>query len=445
VTSGSVAAGPGVDHYRQQFDGRSRRHEPVWLREGRAAAFERFAERGFPTARDEAWRQTSVARIAGTLFSPPEGRSAEGLAAAASSLGNASAVFVDGSPAAWLPTTGQAGAGVEVLSLRQVIETAPGRLEHHLARTLVDEASPFADLNSALYEDGVVVFVAPGAVVKEPIRLVFAATGGKGGASMSTPRVLVVAGRGSRTQVVESYAGAPGQEYLTNAVTEVRLEDGAEVEHCRLQQEGEAAFHIGRLAVVVGRGGRFTARSFSFGAALARLDVDVAFAAEGGECTLEGLFFASGDRHTDVHTRVDHAAPRCASRQLYKGVLDGHGRGVFHGLVVVRPGAQKTDAVQGNRNLLLSRDALVSSTPQLEILADDVKCKHGSTTGQLDAAAVFYLRSRGLGESEARGLLTRAFAGELVQRIGIASLRAAVEAELGARLGGEPAFGEGAA
>jgi Fe-S cluster assembly protein SufD len=187
------------------------------------------------------------------------------------------------------------------------------------------------------------------------------------------------------------------------------------------------------------------ARSFSFGAALSRLDVDVTLSAEGGDCALEGLFLASGDRHTDVHTRVDHAAVRGTSRQLYKGVLDGHGRGVFHGLVVVRPGAQKTDAVQNNRNLLLSKDALVSSTPQLEILADDVKCKHGSTTGQLDAAAVFYLRSRGIGEAEARGLLTRAFAGELVRKISVASVRAAVEAELGARLGGGPSTEEDAA
>jgi Fe-S cluster assembly protein SufD len=257
--------------------------------------------------------------------------------------------------------------------------------------------------------------------------------------------VLVVAGRGSRAQVVESYVGTPGQEYFTNAMSEVRIEDGAEVEHYRLQKESEAAFHVGRLAVAVGREGRFAHRSFSFGALLARVDVDIVLAGEGAACVLEGLFYSSGDRHTDVHTRVDHVAPRCTSRQLYKGVLDGHGRGVFHGLVVVRPGAQKTDAVQNNRNLLLSKDALVSSTPQLEILADDVKCKHGSTTGQLDAAAIFYLRSRGIGETEARGLLTRAFAGELVGKIEVASVRAAVEALLEEHLGSGPSSQEDAA
>jgi Fe-S cluster assembly protein SufD len=410
VTSASAVASPGVDRYRLAFES-VRRAEPSWLRQRRQAAFERFADRGFPTPRDEAWRQTNVARIVGATFAPREASISRG---------------TEGLP------------GVEVLGLRQVLERTPERLEPYLASTLDDDASAFADLNTALHEDGAVVFVAPGAVVTEPIQIVFTSAGASGAPAVTHPRVLVVAGRGSRATVVESYVGAAEQLYFTNAVTEVRVEDGAEVEHYRLQQESEAAFHIGRLAAALGRDGRFGTRSFSFGAALARLDVDIALAADGGECTLEGLFFASGDRHTDVHTRVDHAALRGVSRQLYKGVLDGHGRGVFNGLVVVRHGAQKTDAVQNNRNLLLSKDALVSSTPQLEILADDVKCKHGSTTGQLDAAAVFYLRSRGIGEAEARGLLTRAFAGELVRKISVASVRAAVEAELGARLGGGP-------
>jgi Fe-S cluster assembly protein SufD len=445
VTSASVAAGPGVDHYRQQFDELSRRRsEPAWLRDRRVAAFERFADRGFPTSRDEAWRQTSVARIAGTAFARADGV-IPGRLPNSSLLAGATAVLVDGRYVAALSSKSEAVAGVEVASLRSLLEQAPERLEAYLASHSAPEASAFTDLNTALHEDGVVVFVAPGAAAREPIRIVVASTVAPGVAPAAHPRVLVVAGRGSEAQIVESYIGASGSVYLTNAMTEVRVEEGAQVEHYRLQQEGESAFHIGRLAVAVGREGRFSDRSFSFGAALARVDIDVTLAAEGAECTLEGLFFASGDRHADVHTRVDHAAPRCSSHQLYKGVLDGHGRGVFHGLVIVRPGAQKTDAVQSNRNLLLSRDALVSSTPQLEILADDVKCRHGSTTGQLDAAAVFYLRSRGIGEAEARALLTRAFAGELVQGIGVAALRGAVLAELSARLGGGPSTEEDAA
>ena len=445
MTSASIVAGPGVDRYRQQFEGLSRRHtEPAWLRERRAAAFERFAVRGFPTSKDEAWRQTSVARLAGTDFLRPEPSGADDPPEDSSTPRSTgpTAAFVNGRYVAPISARNEGPPGVEVLSLRRLLERSPERLEAYLAPGLDPSATAFADLNTALHEDGAVVFLAPGANVEDPIHLVFASTGEPDRATVSHPRVLIVAERGSRARIVETYLGRSGTQYLTNAVSEVRVEAGAEIEHYRLQQESEAAFHVGRLAVQIQREGRFTDRSFSFGATLARLDLDLALRGEGGECTLEGLFFASGDRHAAVHTRVDHAAPRCTSRQLYKGVLDGGGRGVFHGLVLVRPGAQKTDAVQNNRNLLLSRDALVSSTPQLEILADDVKCKHGSTTGQLDAEALFYLRSRGIGLAEARGLLTRAFAGELVRRIGEASVRAAVEAELGARLGGRPSTDE---
>jgi Fe-S cluster assembly protein SufD len=441
LTSASIAARPGVDRYRQQLESLNLHREPAWLRARRAAAFERFADRGFPTAQDEAWRQTSVARIVGADFVRPESSGSLAHAPAPPRAAGPTAAFVDGR---CVETRNDGLPGLEVLGLRQLLEQDPVRLEALLAPSLDATASSFADLNTALHEDGAVVFLAPGTVVENPINLVFASTGEPGRATVSHPRVLIVAGRGSRARIVETYLGASGTQYLTNAVSEVRVEEGAEIEHYRLQQESETAFHIGRLAVHIGREGRFTDRSFSLGAALARLDIDLTLAAEGGECTLDGLFYASGDRHAAVHTRVDHEAPRCASRQLYKGILDGAGRGVFHGLVLVRPGAQKTDAVQNNRNLLLSKDALVSSTPQLEILADDVKCKHGSTTGQLDAEALFYLRSRGIGLAEARGLLTRAFAGELVRKIGVSSVRAVVEAELGERLGGGPSTDEAA-
>jgi Fe-S cluster assembly protein SufD len=228
--------------------------------------------------------------------------------------------------------------------------------------------------------------------------------------------------------------GPDGHAYLANPATDVHVGEGARVEHYRWQREGSSAFHFAALRARVERNGRFVDRSFLSGAALARQEAVVSFAGEGGECVLDGLFFADGERHTDVHTVIDHAQPHCTSREHYKGILDGRARGVFTGLVRVRAGAQKTDSAQSNRNLLLSRDALVHSTPQLEILADDVKCKHGSTTGQLDLAALFYLRSRGIGEEAARGLLTWAFASELVRAIPIAPLRAAVTRDLSARL-----------
>jgi Fe-S cluster assembly protein SufD len=325
---------------------------------------------------------------------------------------------------------------VEVLSLSRLVDRAPSRAEALLGSRPEERGSAFADLNAALHTDGAVVLVAPGAVLADPIHLCYLSSGHRDGPVASHPRSLVVAGEGSEASVVESYAGPDGHDYLTNSVTEIRVEDGASFRHYRLQREGQDAFHVARQVVRLGRRARFRAHSFSFGARLARLDVDAVLLGEGGECSLEGLFFAAGERHADVHTRVDHAAPHSTSRELFKGILDGKGRGVFHGLVLVRPGAQKTDAIQSNRNLLLSREALVSSTPQLEILADDVKCKHGSTTGQLDPMALFYLRSRGIGEKEARSLLSRAFAAELVGRIDEPSFRAVVDGELDARLGG---------
>jgi Fe-S cluster assembly protein SufD len=241
---------------------------------------------------------------------------------------------------------------------------------------------------------------------------------------------------------VESFVSPAGSACLTNAVTEVVVEDNAFVDRYKLQVEGPEALHVATLAARLSRDARLCDHSISFGAALSRNDIDVRFLAEGGDCALDGLFVLDGRRVADTHSRVDHARPRCSSRELYKGILDGQARGVFNGLVVVRPGAQKTDAWQMNKNLLLSKEALVHSTPQLEILADDVKCKHGSTTGQLDPGALFYLRSRGLGEAAARSLLTWAFAGDLVRRLEVAPLRQVVERHLQQNLPGASGLGE---
>jgi Fe-S cluster assembly protein SufD len=227
-------------------------------------------------------------------------------------------------------------------------------------------------------------------------------------------------------------------------VTELVLEDGASVERCKLQQEGNDALHVATLAVSVGRDASFVDHSLVLGAALSRDDIAVRLDGEGASCELNGLFVVDGRRVADTHSRIDHLRPRGTSRELYKGILDGQGRGVFNGLVVVHPGAQKTDAWQMNRNLLLSREALVHSTPQLEILANDVKCKHGSTTGQLDASALFYLRSRGIGEAAARGLLTWAFASDLLRRVPDAAVRSLVERQLQARLPGAAGLAEAA-
>jgi Fe-S cluster assembly protein SufD len=275
-------------------------------------------------------------------------------------------------------------------------------------------------------------------VVPAPIHVLHVSTGSAAAPTVSHPRTLIVVRRGAQATLVETYGGAKGDVYFTNAVTEVCVEDGAILEHVRMQRESDSASHVATLAVRQERDAHYANRNVVVGGALSRLDLDCVLGGDGCDLTLDGLFLADGTQHLDTHTRIEHAHPHGTSRELYKGILDGRARGVFHGNVSVRPGAQKTDAHQSNKNLLLSKQALVQSTPQLEIFADDVKCKHGSTTGQLDAAALFYLRSRGLDEAAARSLLTYAFASEITQRIAVVPVRAALEAFLHERLPAAP-------
>ena len=427
----SVAA--ETDVYRARFDGlrASRRSEPSWLAALRAQALERFEARGFPTTRDEAWKYTSVAPIARIPFEPAApGRFDERALAPFRLRGAREVVFVNGRHVPELSTPGD---GIEVESLRDVLAREPDRLQPYLGRHTGDEMSAFVALNTAFVEDGALVTIPAGHVAKEPVHLLYVSTA-NGPPAMTQPRTLVIAGVRSQATVVETWAGADGAVYFTNAVTEVAVEDGAVLEHYTVQREGDAAFHVSTLGARQGRAARFSDHSVTLGAALHRRDVNTVFDGEGGECVLNGLFVAGGRQHMDTHSRIDHAVPHCSSRELYKGVLDGQARGVFHGTILVRRDAQKTDAMQTNKNLLLSGQALVQSTPVLRIFADDVKCKHGSTTGQLDPAALFYLRSRGIGEAAARALLTFAFASDVVGRIKVDAIRTGVTAFLQSRL-----------
>jgi Fe-S cluster assembly protein SufD len=295
-----------------------------------------------------------------------------------------------------------------------------------------DGDRPFLDLNSALFEDACCVFVAPGVHVDKPIHLLHLASGAT--PSVSYPRTLVVVGRGSECTLVESYGGPNEEVYFANAVTEIRLEDGASLDHYTLGRQSLLAQHTASLQVVQGRDARYSNHALTVGGKLVRNDVGVLLDAPGADTQLLGLFVAAGTQHQDSHTLIDHAKPHGSSREVYKGILSGSARGVFHGSILVRKDAQKTDAQQTNKNLLLSKDALVNSTPQLEILADDVKCKHGSTTGQLEEAALFYLQSRGIARDDAKSLLTYAFASDLVSRIKPAPVRISLEAFLHDRL-----------
>jgi Fe-S cluster assembly protein SufD len=374
--------------------------DPAFLVKLRQEAIERFAALGFPTLEDEDWRFTPLAPLTRVPFqTDPD--------------------LADG-PELVIPD------GVIACDLIQALAKYPELVEPHLARYADFEDHAFAALNTAFLRDGTFVYVPPGRVIEEPIWVNFTARDA-GDPLVRHRRLLVVAGRNSQATLCETYSGQPGVSYFTNAVTEIVLDEGAILDHYKVQQEGDGAFHVATTQVQLGRSSNFSSHNLTFGGRLTRNNVNAYLGGEGGECTLNGLYLGDGERLIDNHTRIDHAKPHCASHELYKGVLDGKSRGVFAGRIYVHQDAQKTDAKQTNQTLLLSDDAVIDTKPQLEIFADDVKCTHGATVGQLDAESVFYLRSRGIGKDEARALLTFAFANDVVGRIKIESLREELE------------------
>ncbi len=412
---------------------------PPWLTDRRRGAWQQFEGAGLPTTRDEGWRFTSVAPIARTAFVSPHGSKDP------AALREGAEWLRFGAPCALAFVNGRYAPGlscpwpddsVRLRPLSHVLLESPGVVEPHLARITDGVGDSFAALNTALAQDAAVVFVAPGRVVEQPISIVFIEASGADAQPVAVhPRVLVVIGRGARATLIEAYGGAPGT-YLANAVTEVVVGEDAQLDHLRIQKEDKEAFHVGALAVRLGRASRYRSIALDLGGALSRTTIEVRLEGEGGECELDGLFMLSGSQHADSHTTIDHASPHTTSREVYRGILEGAAQGVFHGRIVVRPGAQKTDAFQLNKNLVLSDEARVHSTPQLQIHADDVRCKHASTTGQIDPAALFYLRSRGIAEDAARQLLAYAFAGDIVGRIAVPTVRQAIEALLKERLPG---------
>jgi Fe-S cluster assembly protein SufD len=313
-----------------------------------------------------------------------------------------------------------------VCSLAEALEKNRELLEPHLAQHAGHEDSAFTALNSAFLSDGAFVYLPAGSVIEDPIHLLYFSTV-NGAPSVSHPRTLIVAGAGSQAKVVESYVGLDGEVYFTNAVTEVVAEEGAVIDHYKLQRESRQAFHMATLQFHQGRNATVANHCISLGGGLVRNDINAVMDGDGGDCTLNGLYVVEGDQHVDHHTVIDHVKPQCNSRELYKGILDDYGRAVFNGRVIVRPDAQKTNAQQSNKNLLLSKDALVNTNPQLEINADDVKCAHGATIGQLDADALFYLRARGIDEETARTLLIHGFLADVSSQLKIDAVRSAVE------------------
>ena len=418
---------------------------PEFVAAARRAGREAFERDGLPTTRQEDWRFTSLAPLAAHAFGhgdPSAPVSAAGLERAAGKPFGPRLVFVNGRFRADLSNAHGLSAGIHAASLQHAIAVTPGRVEPLLARTVTVQGRPFAALNAAFLGDGAFVHLA-GEAKGGAVELVFVTVATEGPAA-SHPRVLVVADPGSEATLVETYVALGDHPALTNAVTEISLGSGARIDHYQVQDQPGSAFHFATLAVEQGKDARLSTHSTALGAALSRSDVLTRLAGEGAEAHLSGLYMTDGQRLVDNHSVIEHAVPHGTSRELFKGILDGASRGVFAGRIRVLEGAVKTDAHQSNSNLILSRDAVVDSMPQLEIYTDDVKAGHGGTVGELDRDALFYLRSRGLPQVTARGLLIYAFAREMVDRVALPALRDRLGRLVAARLPGGDAILEAA-
>jgi len=432
-----MSAAPDIrDWYRQEFAGRAPGLAGAglpWLAAQRRAAIERFASRGFPTRKEEDWKYTDVAPLALRYFRPVSAAPpVDAVALAPFQFDAWQLVFVDGRFAPALSRLEGLQGGVRLASLAARLRESPDALEGWLGRHIGAARHGFAALNLAFAEDGAVIEVRRGVELEKPIQLLSVLTGGQD--SVQHLRHLILVEENARAAVIESFVAlTPGASFSTG-VTEIDLAAGSELTHYRLVQNGEAASQIDTTHVQQGRDSRYTAHAVTLGGRLLRHELDCALAAEGAECHFNGLTLARGHAQVDTHTRFDHLAPHTTSREWVKGVLDDESRGVFSGRVVVHPNAQRSDAEQSNRNLLLSPRAEADSRPQLEIYADDVKCTHGAATGSLDPDQLFYLRSRGLEATHARQLLVYGFAADALARLPFAALRRRVAEELGARL-----------
>jgi Fe-S cluster assembly protein SufD len=417
--------------------------QPAWVYPLRKAGISRFAELGFPSVQDEDWRFTNVTPITKLPFRPIfESIKTEVSADTVSSsmFGQIPAirlVFVNGHFAPLLSSPSNPKQGVKVRSLAEALTTDAARLETDLGRLTQGEVNAFTALNTAFFQDGAFIHLPAGAILETPIHLMFVTTSKETGAT-THPRNLILAEKGSRATILESYVSTVDSSYFTNAVTELVLGDGAMVEHCKFQDEGPNGFHIAAIQAHLGRGCNLVAHSIATGAKLSRNNIRTVLAGEGVECVLNGLYLTRGDQLADHHMVVEHAQPHCNSHEYYNGILDGRSKGVFHGRILVRQAAQKTDAKQTNKNLLLSDLATIDTKPQLEIYADDVKCTHGATVGQLNPESIFYLRARGIGAETARRMLIHAFAGEIIERVRHAAAREELDRLVWDRLESNP-------
>jgi Fe-S cluster assembly protein SufD len=416
-----------------EFERAGQGETPSWLQALRKGGIAHFAELGFPTTKHEEWRFTNVAPIARAewrLSPRGDGKITEKQVArlAFPGLSGPRLVFVDG----WFaPNLSEipAGFGARIQNLHAAVHSAVPQLTRNLARYARYDENAFVALNTAFLNDGAVITLAPQQAMEQPIYILHV-TSGEVKNTVSHPRILILAQRGSDVKVIEHYVALHEAPSFTNAVTEIILEEAARVEHCKIQEESIQTCHVATLQVHQARNSHFLSHSLSMGAALARNNINCVLDGEGLECTLNGLYLGRGQQLVDHHTAIFHNKPNCQSHEFYHGILDDRSQGVFNGKIFVRPEAQKTNAKQTNRNLLLSNDATIDTKPQLEIFADDVRCTHGATIGQLDPESIFYLRARGIGLETARKMLLHAFASEIVNRVSIEAIRARLDSQL---------------
>ncbi|HZP26915.1 MAG TPA: Fe-S cluster assembly protein SufD [Dehalococcoidia bacterium] len=413
-----------------------RKSEPAWLRDLRRCAIERFSEIGLPTARrgNERWKYTDVRPIAEREFSAPVQDPGRLTAATLRGLVPSepdwtTLVFVDGRFAPAL-STGDPGR-VVAMTIADAVQRRGALVEQHLGRYAEFQDEGFIALNTALFGDGAFVHAPDGVAGKQAVHLVYVSS--EEGAE-AQPRTLVFAGRESSLALVESYVNTTAGPYLSNAVTEIVLAEGAQVQHQQLVLPGEHGYQVASTRIQQGRDSSFSSVSFARGAAIARNDVESCLEGEGSATSLSGLYLTNGEEHVDNYINIDHAAPHTTSRLFYKGILDGRSKAAFGGIVLVRPGAVKADAEQTDKNLLLSPDAEVNSKPSLEIYADDVRCSHGATAGAVTEDAIFYMQSRGLDEETAMGFLVKGFADEVIERVPLKAVRNFLDAQLAAAL-----------
>jgi Fe-S cluster assembly protein SufD len=412
-----------TDVYLEKLEGLDRDPtQPGWIFPLRKAGLARFSALGFPTTQQEDWRYTNVTPIARLPFRPLTKPSAVEVQEAVlqglvfGGLDCFRLVFVDGHFNAAQSRLEGVPPGATIGSLAKGLAEMGGKIEKHLNTLVGAQENAFSALNTAFFQDGALVWVQSGVVLPKPVHVMFISTARENGGS-THPRNLIVAEANSQATVLESYISLADGAYFTNSVTEIIGGENASLEHVKFQDESVDAYHMAAVHSHLAKGCNFAAHSISTGGRIARNNIRTTLDGEGVESILNGLYLTRGEQVADHHMVVEHAQPHCNSHEYYNGILDGKSKGVFHGRILVRQIAQKTDAKQTNKNLLLSDDATADTKPQLEIYADDVKCTHGATIGQLNEESIFYLRARGIGRDTARRMLIHAFAGEIIERI----------------------------